>query len=231
MHFGDVFKISGPETKLAWTKRPETNRPRAELKDLQGFAIQANTKRTTPPPPPPSILMQGRCKILRVSYYTAISRKVVGKKGPATIPKGNMGYDQYTSPDTVMQLSNLPFLFSFSTPKLILPRPLVPFFQISLKNSELKTSHNTYRACLVHFFRQPFSKQLYTNNIRNSPFLSGAKLDIILFLKSLWMNNNVMKKGIGIGETRLFIRARFVTCFSPVAQFAAPGSPFLALRM
>ena len=45
------------------------------------------------------------------------------------------------------------------------------------------------------------------------------------------MNNIGMKKGIGIGETRLFIRARFVTCFSPVAQFAASGSPFLALRM
>ena len=33
--------------------------------------------------------------------YTAISRKVVGKTVHATIPKGNMGYDQYTVPDTV----------------------------------------------------------------------------------------------------------------------------------
>ena len=33
--------------------------------------------------------------------YTAISRKVVGKNVHATIPKGNMGYDQYTVPDTV----------------------------------------------------------------------------------------------------------------------------------
>ena len=33
--------------------------------------------------------------------YTAISRKVVGKKVHATIPKGNMGYDQYIVPDTV----------------------------------------------------------------------------------------------------------------------------------
>ena len=32
--------------------------------------------------------------------YTAISRKVVGNKVHATIPKG-MGYDQYTVPDTV----------------------------------------------------------------------------------------------------------------------------------
>ena len=32
---------------------------------------------------------------------TAISRKVVGRNGQATIPKGNMGYDQYTVPETV----------------------------------------------------------------------------------------------------------------------------------
>ena len=40
----------------------------------------------------------------------------------------------------------------------IRPWPLVPFFQISLKNSELKTTHNTFRDCLAHFFRQLFSK-------------------------------------------------------------------------
>ena len=33
--------------------------------------------------------------------YTAISRKVVGKNVYATIPKGNMGYDRYTVPETV----------------------------------------------------------------------------------------------------------------------------------
>ena len=32
---------------------------------------------------------------------TAISRKVVGKKVHSTIPKGNVGYDKYTVPDTV----------------------------------------------------------------------------------------------------------------------------------
>ena len=38
---------------------------------------------------------------LWVDWYTAISRKVVGKNVHATIPKGNMGYDQFTVPDTV----------------------------------------------------------------------------------------------------------------------------------
>ena len=33
--------------------------------------------------------------------YTAISRKVVGKNMHATIPKDNMGYDQYAVPDNV----------------------------------------------------------------------------------------------------------------------------------
>ena len=35
------------------------------------------------------------------SHYTAISRKVVGQNVHATIPKGNMGYDQYTFTDFV----------------------------------------------------------------------------------------------------------------------------------
>ena len=44
----------------------------------------------------------------------------------------------------------------------ICPWPLVPLFQISLENREDKTTHNTFRDCRVHFFRQPFLKQLYT---------------------------------------------------------------------
>ena len=35
------------------------------------------------------------------SEFRAILRKVVGKTVHATIPKGNMGYDQYTVPDSV----------------------------------------------------------------------------------------------------------------------------------
>ena len=33
----------------------------------------------------------------------------------------------------------------------IYPWPLMPFYQICLKNSELKTTHNTFRDCRVHF--------------------------------------------------------------------------------
>ena len=43
--------------------------------------------------------------------YTAISRKVVGKNVHATIPKGNMGYNQYTVPDTAaVELTFVTFL-------------------------------------------------------------------------------------------------------------------------
>ena len=38
---------------------------------------------------------------------TAISKKVVGKNVHATIPKGNMGYDQYAVPDTVAVESSI----------------------------------------------------------------------------------------------------------------------------
>ena len=55
------------------------------------------------------------------------------------------------------------FVASFSTRKLC-PWPSVRFFQFSLKNSTLKANHNTFRDCRVHFFRQPFQKQLYTEH-------------------------------------------------------------------
>ena len=43
--------------------------------------------------------------------YTAISRKVVGKKYARDILKGNMGYDKYAVPDTVaVETSNVAFL-------------------------------------------------------------------------------------------------------------------------
>ena len=46
-----------------------------------------------------------------VYMYTAISRKVVGKNVYATIPKGNMGYDRYTVPETVtVELTFVAFL-------------------------------------------------------------------------------------------------------------------------
>ena len=77
----------------------------------------------------------------------------------ATIPKGNMGYEQYTFPnDCSCRTYFCCFPLALAN---ICPWPLVPFFQISLENREDKTTHNTFRDCRVHFFRQPFSKQLY----------------------------------------------------------------------
>ena len=91
-------------------------------------------------------------------YYTAISRKVVGKMR-ATIPKGNMRYDQHTVPHDCSYRTY--FCCCPLTLANICPWPLVPFFQFSLENRVDKATHNTFRDCRVHFFRQPFSKQLY----------------------------------------------------------------------
>ena len=78
------------------------------------------------------------------------------KKVHATIPKGNMGYDQCTVPD---HCSCRTYFCCFPLALAsICPWPLVPFCQISLKNKGLKTTHNTFPDCRVHFFRQPFSK-------------------------------------------------------------------------
>ena len=42
-----------------------------------------------------------RLLILFILLYTGILRKVVGKNVHANIPKGNLGYYQYTVPDTI----------------------------------------------------------------------------------------------------------------------------------
>ena len=58
-----------------------------------------------------SQLFLARTKGLTVFKYTVISREVVGKNVHATIPKGNIGYDQYTVPDTVAaELTSFAFL-------------------------------------------------------------------------------------------------------------------------
>ena len=78
-------------------------------------------------------------------YIIAISRKVVRKNVHATIPKGNMGYDQYMVRDTVSdEPTFVDFLYHLQS-------YVLSFFQISLKNSELKTTHNTFRGCRMYF--------------------------------------------------------------------------------
>ena len=91
--------------------------------------------------------------------HTAISRKVVGKNMHATIPKGNMGYDQYNVPnDCSYRTYFCCFPLALAN---ICPWPLVPFFQFSLEKRAGK-NHPQYLSGLSRaLFRQPFSKQLY----------------------------------------------------------------------
>ena len=91
--------------------------------------------------------------------FTAISRKVFGKNVHATIPKGNMGYDQYIVPDDCN--CNLFVVLSFSTRKhmsMASSAILSNFFEEKWKH---KPTHNAFWDCRVHFFRQPFSKAVY----------------------------------------------------------------------
>ena len=92
-------------------------------------------------------------------------RKVVEQKSvDATIPKGNMGYDQYTVPDTVAVCC-----FPLALANMLL-WSVVPFSQISLRDlSESKTTHNIFRGCRMHFFRQPFAKELFKRHHHTPP--------------------------------------------------------------
>ena len=90
-----------------------------------------------------------------------------------------MGYNQYAVPDTVAVEPTFVAFLQHSQTQLC-QWSLVLFFQISLKNSELKTTHNTFRDCHVHFFPQPFSKQLY---IVGKPHMKGLLRQAGLSLK------------------------------------------------
>ena len=88
--------------------------------------------------------------------HTVISRKVVGKM--CTRQSRKAIWDMINTmflTTTPVEPTFVAFLEHFQTHFHGL---LYQFFQISLKNSELKTTHNVFRDCRVQFFRQPFSK-------------------------------------------------------------------------
>ena len=63
-----------------------------------------------------------------------------------------MGYDRYTVPDTVaVEPTFVTFPLAFVNIRLW---PLVPFFQISLKNTVNSKPPHTFPDCRMHFFRQ-----------------------------------------------------------------------------
>ena len=98
---------------------------------------------------------------MRIHRYTAIWRKIFGKM--CTRQSRKVIWDMIDKPSCSWHFSYRTYFCCFPLALAnILQWPLLPFFQISLKNSGLKTTHNTFRDCRVHFFRQPFSKQLYT---------------------------------------------------------------------
>ena len=89
-------------------------------------------------------------------YYTAISREVMGKNVHATIPKGNMGYDQYTVPDDCSCRTYFCcFLLALANTFLW---PFVPILSHFFEKTKLKTAHNAIQDCRMHFSQQLFSK-------------------------------------------------------------------------
>ena len=116
-----------------------------------------------------------------LTIYIQLSRGRLSKKiVHPTIPNGNIGYDQFTVPDTVAGYFPLALANIHSW-------PLLPFSQISLKNGELKTTHNTIRDCRVHFFRQSFSK-LY--NDCTTPFTVYFWSDYATVIQQFLCNPN-----------------------------------------
>ena len=93
--------------------------------------------------------------------YTAVSREVVVKKAHVTIPKGNLGYEQYTVPGTVVvEPTFVAFLFALAN---IRPWHLMPVFRIFLKccsqgKVNLKLPIIPFGIVVCACFRQPFSK-------------------------------------------------------------------------
>ena len=98
---------------------------------------------------------------LTIWFYIQLFRERLSENVHATIPKGNMGYDQYTVPNDCSCWTY--FCWFPLALANIFPWPLVPLFQNSLENRGDKTTHNTFQDCRVHFFRQLFSKQLYVS--------------------------------------------------------------------
>ena len=91
----------------------------------------------------------------------------------ATIPKGNMGYDQCTVPDTIAVEPT--FVAFFYHSQTCGPWPLVSFFQTSLKNSEFKTAHNTFWGLSRAVFPTTFLEIAASEMLRLNPALKKDK--------------------------------------------------------
>ena len=157
------------------------------------------------------------CHAAIIAINTVISRKVVGKNVHATIPKGNMGYAQYTVSD---DCSSRTYFCCFPLALAnICPWTPVPFFQISLKNSALKTTHNTFRDCRVYFFRQPFSKQLYIQYCAKEMQTKFSEISKITRISAIKLRTFVSdKKGASIDYCRRNFASKVIINQSEISR-------------
>ena len=122
--------------------------------------------------------------------YTAISRKVVGKM--CTRQSRKVLWDMIDTLFLTTVAVEPTFVAFHQHSQTHFHGLSCQFFQISLKNSELKTTHNAFRDCHVHFFRQPFSKQLYTeeHDFRHLINISKEMTINLLVCRKALMNIN-----------------------------------------
>ena len=132
LKFNSELALIGPQTIKSWALVTSPNQ--FSSNELQREATRLGSRDKHP----------------AYNYF----EKAVEKNVHTTIRKGNMGYDQYNVPDTSCQTYFCCFPLALANS----PWPLDPLLQISLKNSELKTTRNTFRDCRTHFLRQPFLK-------------------------------------------------------------------------
>ena len=97
---------------------------------------------------------------LSLAIYGCLEEGCSKNDEHATIPKSKMGYDQYTVPDTIASCRTYFCCFHLSFAD-VHPWPLVPFFQISLKNSEPKNHPQLYLSGLSRvLFPKTFLKRI-----------------------------------------------------------------------
>ena len=111
-----------------------------------------------------------------------------------------------------LQLWNLLLLLSFSTRKHKSMASPAILSWLSLKNRDLKITHNTFRDCRVHFFRQPFSKWLYASTTQ---FLLPEMLTPVVCVTCAYTFQ------ICLFSLCLFVSKQILISKSPLAPFAS----------
>ena len=107
----------------------------------------------------PKLAQKERTSLSRFFFIYSYFEKLLSEK-MCSRQSRKVIWDMFNTLFLTLWLSNLLLLLSFSTRRhtsMASSAILSNFFE----KQSLKTIHNTFRGCRVHFIRRPFSKQLY----------------------------------------------------------------------